>query len=864
MTATGLSDLVGAVLTLLTLALLGLGGYLLALLALGRDAARDPLRLAVAALLAATGEAVLLGLLLGACGLLWLPAGLAALALVVLAAGALLARNETGVGAVLATLRTPLSVLSAALWRRVREYPAMSLIALHAVAAEGLRGLVRPPLAWDSLMYHLLLTASWLRDGRIAPVFGPHPTNLYGLMPANGSVWLWWWMAPSHSELYVNLAFLPHCVLLALAAGGVARELGASRNWPVAAFLSLLTPTVIRWAATQYVDIFLGAALAAGAFFALRWLRQAQAGDAVLAGAGLGVCAGSKVLGLPYALALGGAVLVAALVPGIRSDRPPRPAGSAANGGSGGQPLDPPPSRRREWHRVGQVGAALAVMVVLGGFFYARNAATGAGPFAARCEGRPGPQAEAAIPSLPRRNTVLDLLKPLLDNGQLLKTFVGISQWDTEELGIGPQVALLLPVLVLLPLALPRGRRRAGLVVWSQILAQLALWVTVPYADKGQIYANVRYLIGATALAFAGGVAMAEERIADRWLRGLALALAVQDLLTLHAKMPDEVRLMVAAADCAALLLLLFPALRRFSRRHFLLIAAAGLVAVLADVPNFARFRVNDRGRAFAAEWTAHHTEAYRFAGGWGWLERHGGRGTVAAVSSPLNYFAYPVMGTRLERRAVYANINRADVRSAARYRLCDPRVNFDPEAWIANLRKLGVRWVAVSRFTPLPFPVESAWARARPALFALRYADASIEIFELLPGLAGFRQPVAACTSNAHTLCLGAGGRFAATVAWATADGKSGLGTAIPLPGNPDSGLFSFFAPRNVEMLIKVVDACAQPSPGYWVFFAATTDLRLTVTVVDTRSGQSRVYINPLGQPAQPVQDTTAFQSCP
>ena len=40
-----------------------------------------------------------------------------------------------------------------------------------------------------------------------APIFGMHPTYFYGYQPSNGSVWLWWWMAPSHSELYANLAF---------------------------------------------------------------------------------------------------------------------------------------------------------------------------------------------------------------------------------------------------------------------------------------------------------------------------------------------------------------------------------------------------------------------------------------------------------------------------------------------------------------------------------------------------------------------------------------------------------------------------------------------------------------------------------
>ena len=77
------------------------------------------------------------------------------------------------------------------------------------MGSEALRGLLRPPLSWDSLMYHLLLTGTWLRDRNLFPVFGNIPINYYGYVPANGSVWFWWWMAPSHSELWVNLAAAP-------------------------------------------------------------------------------------------------------------------------------------------------------------------------------------------------------------------------------------------------------------------------------------------------------------------------------------------------------------------------------------------------------------------------------------------------------------------------------------------------------------------------------------------------------------------------------------------------------------------------------------------------------------------------------
>src|SRR6188768_2503830 len=209
MRAMFLVDLLGAGLTLLTLLFLFLSGYLLARMLLGRRAGEDPLAFAIAALLLTTAEAVLLGLFLGALGLLRID--LALVLLIGITLVPLLRARRTG-----EDLLGPARLLGRRAWSRVVEHPILWLMAAHSVFAEGLRGLFRPPLSWDSLMYHLLITATWLQEQRIAPVFGMHPTYFYGYQPSNGSVWLWWWMAPSHSELYANLAFFPQTALLAL------------------------------------------------------------------------------------------------------------------------------------------------------------------------------------------------------------------------------------------------------------------------------------------------------------------------------------------------------------------------------------------------------------------------------------------------------------------------------------------------------------------------------------------------------------------------------------------------------------------------------------------------------------------------
>ena len=120
-----------------------------------------------------------------------------------------------------------------------------------------------------------------------------------------------------------------------------------------------------------------------------------------------------------------------------------------------------------------------------------------------------------------------------------------------------------------------------------------------------------------------------------------------------------------------------------------------------------------------------------------------------------------------------------------------------------------------------------------------------------------------APCVADANTLCLGGTGRFRVGVNWRTASG-SGAGGSIPLPSNPDSGLFYFFSSNNIEALIKVLNACTLAPPRYWVFFAATTNVEFTLQVTDTSSGKMKTYFNALNHAASPVQDTDGFATCP
>ncbi len=117
-----------------------------------------------------------------------------------------------------------------------------------------------------------------------------------------------------------------------------------------------------------------------------------------------------------------------------------------------------------------------------------------------------------------------------------------------------------------------------------------------------------------------------------------------------------------------------------------------------------------------------------------------------------------------------------------------------------------------------------------------------------------------ASCVAGPTTLCLN-GGRFRVTAFYATAAGASGPGMGVSLTG--DSGYFWFFDSANIELVVKVLDACTLASPHFWVFAGGLTNVGDTLIVEDTQTGASRTYNNPIGTPFAPLQDTQAF-SCP
>jgi len=93
-----------------------------------------------------------------------------------------------------------------------------------------------------------------------------------------------------------------------------------------------------------------------------------------------------------------------------------------------------------------------------------------------------------------------------------------------------------------------------------------------------------------------------------------------------------------------------------------------------------------------------------------------------------------------------------------------------------------------------------------------------------------------------ANTLCL-LNKRFQVTVSWSNQfDGSSGVGG--PLRSTDLSGFFYFTDPSNIELMVKVLDFGNEIK----IFYSQLTNLRFTMTVLDTYSGRSKTYSNTPG----------------
>ncbi|HMF44866.1 MAG TPA: hypothetical protein VKQ32_29540 [Polyangia bacterium] len=569
-----------------------------------------------------------------------------------------------------------------------------ALVAVFALRAWA--GLHRTSFLYDTLSYHLHIPATWMHDRRISivpAVFGD-PSSAYA--PANVELWFLFLMAPLRSDYLAGIGQLPFAVLAATAIAATVRDGAGSRGAALgAALVFLLIPEVWGQLVTAMTDLGFAACLLASLPFLIRlWDdRQPRRQDLLTVAAAIGLASGTKhaaaTVALPFAALAGAAWL-----------------------------------RKRPFDLRGPA-LALVVMVATGGFWYLRNAVVTGNPLY-----------PVAVPGLSL---------PALYGGAQMRAW----EYHLPVTDLGALGAILIDAgigfCVAFAVAFADSGRRALLRrasfdrdsptyarLWFGISAGLLVastsifWFVIPYQES-------RFLFVAFGVA-----AAVIGRAAQATLVGTcALVVAIGAGLIQHAARDSLPSLAVGAVAAVAWARWGRPLSDLGTRARRLLAGATAAALVIAVAVGANRYARRDPGYGVGDE----TDEA------WSWFRANVRDTPVAYTGTNL---AFPLAGERLANDVRYVNVaGRAGDRlhdfgppgdgtaEPAPYRR-----GADPDVWLANLRAARTRVLYVAALYPIVrrtidadgdgFPIERAWADARPAVFHLRYASVAARVYDV------------------------------------------------------------------------------------------------------------------------------------
>lgn len=619
-------------------------------------------------------------------------------ALAALALLAVVGRRKTGGGATSPTVFPRAEILL--FWRSLSGH--VRLVAGAAVALvllRLLRAAVAPPLSWDALVYHFVTIARWVRTGGFVPERVPDYLLVWEYFPHAGEA-LWAWAAlPLHSDALLGLFGAVPWLAALLAAYALARELSAPADRAFLLSLSvLLIPSVTNYMTSGYVDNVTLAGTLLGTLFLARVLRGESRDELVLAIAGFGIAAGTKLTAVPtLLLALGVAAVLA-----FRQPRDPAPfllsciAAAVAS-----------PTYLRAWVETGSPTYPVAFQA-LGRTLFAGNALC-----VQLWSGRTTPDAMPA--SIAPLDLVLWLFWRFPPSSDLLN----------------PGFAIV-PVLVAGAIgAALLSRKRPGLVALAAAIGAIPVLGLLSRSGLGHrtlwYYSIGRFFTPALALlALPAGV------LAAAWIDP-ALVLVVLAELAFDAPggfSQGDLAAMVALAPWLLLVAAAGAAAAWLNRRAKRGAAAALLLAAVVPTAG-AWMKIRDEARYpvyGAAErglaWDLHEIDR-GWTSAWPVWKALDGRDPrrIAASAGWIglgdNWYRYPLFGSRWQNDVVYVPITRDG--SIVDYRMSkEVTRRADREAW---LRRLVVLRVDTLACLP-PAPIERSWAESLPEVFHLEAAN--------------------------------------------------------------------------------------------------------------------------------------------
>jgi photosystem II stability/assembly factor-like uncharacterized protein len=138
-------------------------------------------------------------------------------------------------------------------------------------------------------------------------------------------------------------------------------------------------------------------------------------------------------------------------------------------------------------------------------------------------------------------------------------------------------------------------------------------------------------------------------------------------------------------------------------------------------------------------------------------------------------------------------------------------------------------------------------------SLLAAKPEDAVSRATESPSWIGGGPTPGATCSPDGTTLCL-LGNRFQVRAGYQDYSGGAGAGQAVTLTS--DTGYFWFFSQSNVEVVAKMVSFCGSGTNNVGIYTTGLTDIGVTLTVTDTKTGFVKAYTNTIGKPFDLIRD--------
>ncbi len=197
---------------------------------------------------------------------------------------------------------------------RSRWFWAAGGTAAIIVAARVLRGILAPPMASDTKLYHAVRAGRWVQASGLAPFHAPDSWGYYEYFPPGGDVPWAWAELITHSDALLGPASALVWLECLFGAYCLARQLGVHQSDALQASLCIaLIPCVAAYMTSAYVDNSLLAFFFLGATMVARTWQQPNWRTVALSTAALSLACQVKYTAIGY-LVVAGLVLAIRLI----------------------------------------------------------------------------------------------------------------------------------------------------------------------------------------------------------------------------------------------------------------------------------------------------------------------------------------------------------------------------------------------------------------------------------------------------------------------------------------------------------------------------------------------------------------------